>query len=1213
MESDDKDSSIEESLKDPPAAAPVFFDENRRRWPWFMRASISVAGLVGLGALALVVSLIAVPLMPPPHLPRVAPVREVGNADPPLSDYSLRKLDVRQSHEARDLKRLNAERDKRRQARRAQAELFLKTHKIKTGQPVVAGFYVDWEQGAETSLRANIDALTHIVPEWLHLEPAGYNYASISKQSAAIPFVDAREKRDITDILPLAHHHSVSVVALINNYTRPLRSEEGAGNWDPVAVHQLVSNPAARASTIAHLKSWLVKEKMQGICIDFENPLAQDEVDLVQFMRELSAALHPAGLLVTQVVQVDTDGFDLGNLAETCDWIVPRFFDQHSPGDPAGPVASLEWTKTQLADLLDEVPPNKIVMGFANQAYDWPDNDKRNSAESLDYQAAMGLARDTAPDSIVTVDPKSTNPVFSYTATPDDAETNGQRVHHTVWMLDAVTAYNQLTLAKEKGVRGAGLWFLGSEDPGLWSFLHRDKWLKDWKPIIQSGSLATIQYGTQGQVEFEGDGELLLPTGAPAAGARAIKIDPRTGQITDETYLRDPATGAVRYPAGWTVHRYGAGAAGNPAKQIVLTFDDGPDPEWTPKILDILKQYHVPACFFVVGKLAEEHPDLIRRMWDEGHEIGNHSWDHPDMYRLTAEHQKLELTTTERVIQSITGHSTTLFRPPYGGDVEPTTSAELSPLLTAAGMHYITVGEKNDPQDYRLFETLYGDDNALDFSRTRPFEEIVKSVIDNRDVGTTVLLHDAGGSRRNTVAALPGIIEGLRARGYKFCTVADLRFPEQTGKIAPAQMRAELMPALTGRDTILVGADRYVFGVSYLVQRVLSTLFILSLILGVSRVAIFVALALVQRVREKHRVYPIGFAPYVSVVIAAYNEEKVVNRTIAAILEGEYKNLEVIVVDDGSKDRTFDVVKERYGSDPRVTAFRKPNGGKASALNIGIAKARGEIYISLDADTLFAPDTIARLVRHFNDPRVGAVSGNVRVGNINNIWTRWQALEYITSQNFDRRAYDLLNCITVVPGAVGALRRDAVLAVGGYTRDTLAEDTDLTWKLRRADWRIVNDNSALAYTEAPEDLKSLAKQRYRWAFGTLQCLWKHRPALLQHGAFGWIALPSLWLYQMLFPAISPIMDVYLVYSLFAGNFARVGVFYLCMFAIELMAALLATTMDRSGTKLLPWLFFQKFLYRQLMYYVVLKSLVSAIRGGAVGWNKLERTGAAKVG
>ena len=478
----------------------------------------------------------------------------------------------------------------------------------------------------------------------------------------------------------------------------------------------------------------------------------------------------------------------------------------------------------------------------------------------------------------------------------------------------------------------------------------------------------------------------------------------------------------------------------------------------------------------------------------------------------------------------------------------------------------------------------------------------MKSVEVNKNVGSIVLLHDAGGDRSRTIAALPKIIHDLRAQGYKFVGVSDLwGVPKST-----------VMPLVTARNRLLIGADQYVFEFWYVFWRILTTLFTASIILGVSRVVFFVILALIQRARERRRVFPAAADLSVSVIIAAYNEEKVISRTVGALLESDYADLEVIVVDDGSRDGTSEIVRERFADNPKVRLFRQPNGGKASALNRGIQAARGEILVSLDADTLFARDTVSKLVRHFTDPKVGAVSGNVRVGNAHNIWTRWQSLEYITSQNFDRRGYDLLNCITVVPGAVGALRRSAVLEVGGYTTDTLAEDTDLTWKLRRARWRIVNDNSAMAYTEAPETLRNLAKQRFRWAFGTLQCLWKHQEAVGRHGAFGWIALPSLWLYQILFPAISPFMDVAMVFSIASGNFPLFLGYFSAFSALEFAGAIIALRMDKGDMRLLPWLLLQRFVYRQLMYYVILKSIVAAIRGSAIGWNKLERTGTAQI-
>ena len=1228
---------------------PIFYDEEAGRWRWFLRLAMPVA-LVAVAALLLLgASLLARPLMPPTMLPRVSETRDFGAPDPildehgrrpekipprPLSYLQRRELGFKQRQDKERLAKLDAAEQDMGQStpfepaltdKRSQMSNLL-TGAIPYSLPpadaskVVAGFYVSWDESSRASTRRNIAALTHFIPEWLHLKAAGALYAAPTQQ----PFLDARQPQDIKEVQPFVQKNHVPILALLNNFTKKGRGEEGEGQWDVPALHQIVSNSAARANLITHLRQWLLARKLQGVNIDFEQVAQEDRDNLTVFMQELGADFHAHNLLVTQDVQPGSEGMDIPALAQSCDWIVPMLYDQHEASSGPGPVAAIDWTRQQLKDLLQSIPASKIVMGVGNHGYDWTVGQK--GAQDVTYQSAILIAKESQPDAYVHLDKSSLNPTFSYTDEAADKKGAMREEKHVVWMQDAVSVFNQLQVGKPEGIRGAALWYVGSEDPSLWSFYNKRDWNSDWKKIAEAGGLNALAYNGAGEVDFEGEGELLQPRAAPSNGERHVTLNPKTGFITGEQYQKDPVTGQMMFPSGWVVRRYGGGL-GNPKKQLVLTFDDGPDPTWTPQILDILKQYHVPAVFFVVGKQAEENPGLIRREWNEGHEIGNHSWSHPDLFKLSPEAQALQLTTTQRVIQAIAGHSTLLFRPPYGGDVEPTTGAEVSPMLNAANQNYITVGEKNDPQDWRLYAYMPGTE-AMDFSRPRSAQEIVTSVVSNRDEGSIVLLHDAGGPRQNTIAALPLLITQLQGMGYKFVSVSELTgFP-----------REQLMPKVTGHDTLLVGADRYVFYVSYIFQRTLTTLFTLSILLGMSRVALFVGLALVQRVREQKRVFPVGFTPTVSVIIAAYNEEKVIARTVRALLDGDYPNLEVLVVDDGSKDGTSRVVAEAFGDESRVTLIRKENGGKASALNRGLTVATGDIMVSLDADTLFAPDTIRRLARHFADPGVGAVSGNVRVGNVSTFgawvhsfdgknlspWqrflraaqgfllTRWQSLEYITSQNFDRRGYDLMNCITVVPGAVGALRRSSVQNVGGYTHDTLAEDTDLTWKLRRAGWRIVNDNSAMAYTEAPESLRNLAKQRFRWAYGTLQCLWKHRAAMFRDGAFGWLALPSLWVYQILFPSISPFMDIAMLYSVIAGSFTQFLQYYLVMFGVELTAALIAVRMDRADMRLLPWLFFQRFVYRQMMYYVILKALVTAIRGGAVGWGKFERTGTARV-
>jgi cellulose synthase/poly-beta-1,6-N-acetylglucosamine synthase-like glycosyltransferase len=369
--------------------------------------------------------------------------------------------------------------------------------------------------------------------------------------------------------------------------------------------------------------------------------------------------------------------------------------------------------------------------------------------------------------------------------------------------------------------------------------------------------------------------------------------------------------------------------------------------------------------------------------------------------------------------------------------------------------------------------------------------------------------------------------------------------------------------------------------------------------------------------------------PMVSVLIPCFNEEKVIVASVARILHSNWPKLEVLVLDDGSSDATAARVREAFGDDPRVTLMTFDNGGKARALNRGLEMARGEIIVALDADTLFPADTVAQLARWFANPKVGAVAGNAVVGNRLNLVTRWQALEYVTAQNLERRALAALGAVTVVPGAVGAWRKSALAALGGYPHDTLAEDQDLTIACQRAGWRVEFDSEARAYTEAPDSVGGLLKQRFRWSFGTLQCLWKHRAALFnpKHPVLGFVALPQIWLFQIFLTAVSPLVDLAIVWSLVWALYAQANhpvewspddflrsVFYWAAFIfLDLSAGALGMALERRAPwKDLVWLPVQRFGYRQLMYYVVVKSISTAIRGGQVTWGKLERRGSAAM-
>jgi cellulose synthase/poly-beta-1,6-N-acetylglucosamine synthase-like glycosyltransferase len=338
----------------------------------------------------------------------------------------------------------------------------------------------------------------------------------------------------------------------------------------------------------------------------------------------------------------------------------------------------------------------------------------------------------------------------------------------------------------------------------------------------------------------------------------------------------------------------------------------------------------------------------------------------------------------------------------------------------------------------------------------------------------------------------------------------------------------------------------------------------------------------------------------------------------------------VIVIDDGSSDRTAEVACQAYAAEIKaglVRVLTKPNGGKAAALNYALDRLTEEIYVGIDADTVIASDAISKLIPHFEDPMIGAMAGNAKVGNRVNLWTRWQALEYITSQNFERRALDLFHIVTVVPGAIGAWRTAAVKKAGGYPVDTVAEDADLTMNLLEQGLKVDYEDRSLAFTEAPIDAKGLMRQRFRWSFGTLQAVWKHRAAFVRNKAMGFFALPNIIVFQMLLPLVSPFIDLMFVAGVInhfvdrhyhpeaasSASFEKLLVYFLGFLVIDFITSSAAFSLERKhpANKGDGWLLFhiwlQRFAYRQVFSIVLFKTLKRAIDGKPFNWDKLERT------
>ena len=378
------------------------------------------------------------------------------------------------------------------------------------------------------------------------------------------------------------------------------------------------------------------------------------------------------------------------------------------------------------------------------------------------------------------------------------------------------------------------------------------------------------------------------------------------------------------------------------------------------------------------------------------------------------------------------------------------------------------------------------------------------------------------------------------------------------------------------------------------------------------RTLIVLVLALIQKNREKKQQWQSPeIWPPVSILVAAYNEEKVVAATLLSVLQSDYRGeIEVVAINDGSNDRTEEIVSEIAKNDSRVLLFTQPNSGKAAALNRALLSSRHEHIVMLDADTQFEPSTISELIKALMPKEVGAVSGHAKVGNTKSIIGKFQSLEYTCGFNLDRRAYDAWNCITVVPGAVSAFKRSAIYDTGGISYDTLAEDTDLTLNLHHCGYQIAYSSKAIAWTEAPESVLALLRQRKRWAFGTLQCLWKHRALLFspQHPALGFFSIPSIWFCHMFLVALIPLVDVLLILSLLTGHGSLIVEYALAFLLLDLFLAIAACLLEKQSV-LNSWLIIpMRFLYRPLLAWAVWSAFLRALRGAWVGWGKQERLG-----
>ncbi|MEO8820335.1 MAG: glycosyltransferase [Ginsengibacter sp.] len=1039
-----------------------------------------------------------------------------------------------------------------------------------------AAFYTPWNAKlALPDLEKNADKINTIFPEWFFIDTVTHRLQT-RIDSAGLALMQQKKLR---------------IMPILSNFNTSKR------DFDGKLLHNILKDSVEENNFVKQVADTLSFYKLDGINVDFEELAEKTNEPLTLFQKKLYDALHAKNMLVSMDVEPKNNDYDYNKLSDYNDYIVLMAYDESNGSTGPGPIAAQKWIEDALSWTADKIDPSKIILGISGFGYSWTDG--KVDSLPLSYNDAINKAKSI--NAKIIYDDDSYNLHYSYVTQSESDSTD--IVHHEVWFTDAATTFNVLRFSDEFPTAGTALWRLGSEDQRIWKYYNRSLSNASLqKDPFNFDSLKTIPI-IKNNVGFQGEGEVLDILYSPQPGKISFEIDTSEELIAEQNYLQ--------LPSGYVIRKFAEDTTVGKGHKLILTFDDGPSAEWTPKILDILEREKVPAAFFVIGINAEQNIPILAREYNDGFEIGNHTFTHHNIAEMSLQRAALEMKLTRLLIESVTGHSTILFRAPYNADSEPETYEELAPIQRSRQENYLTINESIDPNDW-----------APGVSADTIFARVVKQVISTN--ASIILLHDAGGeTRQATVDALPRIIDYFKKKGYVFTSVSDLMH----------KTRDQVMPSVAdSRDRWTRKFNFFLAESAYWSGQILFTLFIIGILLSVGRMILMALLASIQKRREKNYDSSAEFPPFllgennilplVSIVVPAYNEEINAVRTVNSLLAQDYPDIEIIFVDDGSSDHTYFNVNDTFKDHPKVNVFTKINGGKASALNFGIGKSKGDFVVCIDADTQLKTDAVTLLMKKFNEENVAAVAGNVKVGNEINMITKWQSIEYITSQNFDRRAFDLLNCITVVPGAIGAFRKDAILISGGFTTDTLAEDCDLTIRLLRNGYIVRNCTSAISYTEAPETFRQFLKQRFRWSFGVIQCFWKHRDTLFnsKYKNFGMIAMPNILIFQIILPILAPLADIILVLSLLAASFGiivaslpHIILYYFIFTLVDIAGAALAFAFEKESLVKLIWMLPQRLIYRQMMYYILLKSFNKAIKGELQGWGALKRTGSVKHG
>ena len=1022
---------------------------------------------------------------------------------------------------------------------------FTNNDSLKPLFPIRSAFYVNWDIQSLLSLKKNISKLNMVLPELFFIQ-----------DSSDEVFVDINETSiKALNVMKAGH---VTILAMVSNFFNK--------KWNGNNVRRIIHDKKRKKTFINSLLKQLGKYKLHGVNIDIEDLHETTDEYIIDFQKDLSEALHKNGYLLTQDVSPFNEDYNYKELSKYNDLIFLMAYDQHNMSSKPGPISSIDWVENALDESLKNISSSKVVLCLAAYGYDWP---KGYQASDITYQEAMTTAKES--DTIPFYNNNTYNLNYTYW---DDND-----IEHEVYFTDAATSYNIIRSSHDFGTAGVALWRLGSEDERIWRFYNQNLNIDFLnKNISRLDSIDEIPALTN--VDYNGEGEILNILSSPSMGVINFEYDSTDKLISEERYKS--------LPSGYVIKK-----SGNKDKKIVLSFDDGPDNDYTNKIIDILEKYKIPASFFVTGINIQANLPTFIKLNNKGYEIGNHTYTHANLEESSIDRTKLELRSTRKMIEAITGRSTILFRPPFSVDAEPTNYSELKPLAIGKEENYIYVGAAIDTRDWE---------------KNVSADTIYERAISKKNIGNIILLHDAGGNREQTILALPRIIEYYKKNGYTFTTIANLL----------NKSKDQLMPPLTNKKEDFLNDFNYsTIYLIYYSEYFIYSIFLIALFLTAFRLLVIATLATKKHIRSKKsklELYQKSIYK-VSVIVPCFNEEVNIVKTVEHLLDLSYQNKEIIIIDDGSTDKTLDNLITNFRTKLSVKIYSKPNGGKADSINFGIDKSTGDILFCIDADTIISNDAIEKMLVYFEDEKVAAVAGNVKVGNKINLLTNWQSIEYITSQNFDRMAFDVLNGIMVVPGAIGMFRKKHVMEVGLFSTDTLAEDCDLTLKLLAKDYKIKTCNQALAFTEAPDRISSFIKQRRRWSYGIIQSFWKHRKLLFSFRKpnMGWVVLPNILIFQMILPLFNPLVDIILILSLLFGKTIIVLILYLIYMIVDMLLATVAYAFEGESInyKVLAMMIPQRIIYRQLFFYILFITYKKIIKGELQHWGIIKRTGMVK--